>query len=137
MSEKGIVFFPERFIEATPKDYQLEAYEDVFFSAQDGTRLHGWFVHGSDERAVLLWFHGNQAVCVTGTPRERSRHRTPQKSHLRTTASTDVNDGLLLMSCEAVGYRCHSYGLSLLGKTSLDYGSSTETYGIAYSQPSG
>ncbi len=59
MSEKGIVFFPERFIEATPKDYQLEAYEDVFFSAQDGTRLHGWFVHGPDERAVLLWFHGN------------------------------------------------------------------------------
>jgi fermentation-respiration switch protein FrsA (DUF1100 family) len=59
MSEKGIVFFPERFIEATPKDYQLEVYEDVFFSAQDGTRLHGWFVHGPDERAVLLWFHGN------------------------------------------------------------------------------
>ncbi|MBW1916385.1 MAG: alpha/beta hydrolase, partial [Deltaproteobacteria bacterium] len=59
MSEKGIVFFPERFIEATPKDYQLEAYEDVFFSAQDGTRLHGWFVDGPDERAVLLWFHGN------------------------------------------------------------------------------
>lgn len=59
MSEKGIVFFPERIIEATPKDYQLDAYEDVFFSAQDGTRLHGWFVHGPDDRAVLLWFHGN------------------------------------------------------------------------------
>jgi len=59
MSEKGVVFFPERFIEATPKDYLLEPYEDVFFSAQDGTRLHGWFVHGPDERAVLLWFHGN------------------------------------------------------------------------------
>ena len=59
MSEKGIVFFPDRLIDATPKNYQLEAYEDVFFSAQDGTRLHGWFVHGPDERAVLLWFHGN------------------------------------------------------------------------------
>ena len=59
MSEKGIVFFPERFIEATPKDYRLEPYEDVFFPAQDGTRLHGWYVHGPDERAVLLWFHGN------------------------------------------------------------------------------
>jgi fermentation-respiration switch protein FrsA (DUF1100 family) len=59
MSEKGIVFFPERYLEATPKDYRLDHYEDVFFSAKDGTRLHGWFVHGPDERAVLLWFHGN------------------------------------------------------------------------------
>ncbi len=59
MSEKGTVFFPENFIEATPKDYRLESYEDVFFPAQDATRLHGWFVDGPDERAVLLWFHGN------------------------------------------------------------------------------
>jgi len=59
MSEKGIVFFPERFLEATPKDYRLEPYEDVFFNALDGTRLHGWFVDGPDNRAVLLWFHGN------------------------------------------------------------------------------
>ena len=59
MSEKGIVFFPERFLEATPKDYRLESYEDVYFEAVDGTRLHGWFVDGPDNRAVLLWFHGN------------------------------------------------------------------------------
>ena len=59
MSEKGIVFFPERFLEASPKDYQLESYEDVYFEAVDGTRLHGWFVDGPDDRAVLLWFHGN------------------------------------------------------------------------------
>ena len=59
MSEKGTVFFPERFLEATPKNYGLNDYEDVFFPAEDGTRLHGWFVNGPDERAVLLWFHGN------------------------------------------------------------------------------
>lgn len=59
MSEKGIVFFPERFLEATPGDYRLDPYEDVFFEALDGTRLHGWFVDGPDRRAVLLWFHGN------------------------------------------------------------------------------
>jgi fermentation-respiration switch protein FrsA (DUF1100 family) len=59
MSEKGIVFFPERGIEATPEDYRLNDYEDVFFPAEDGTRLHGWFVRGPDERSVLLWFHGN------------------------------------------------------------------------------
>ncbi|MFH1991994.1 MAG: alpha/beta hydrolase [Pseudomonadota bacterium] len=59
MTEKGVVFFPERMLEATPKDYRLESYEDVFFDAIDGTRLHGWFVDGPDDRAVLLWFHGN------------------------------------------------------------------------------
>jgi fermentation-respiration switch protein FrsA (DUF1100 family) len=59
MSEKGMVFFPERILEATPKDYGLRSYEDVFFNAMDGTRLHGWFVDGSDNRVVLLWFHGN------------------------------------------------------------------------------
>jgi fermentation-respiration switch protein FrsA (DUF1100 family) len=59
MSEKGIVFFPESYLEATPKDYRLNDYEDVFFPAEDGTRLHGWFVNAPDKRAVLLWFHGN------------------------------------------------------------------------------
>lgn len=59
MSEKGTVFFPERFLEATPKNYGLKDYEDVYFPAEDGTRLHGWYVSGHDDRAVLLWFHGN------------------------------------------------------------------------------
>lgn len=59
MEEKGTVFFPERVLEATPSDYGFEAYEDVFFPATDGTRLHGWLVDGPDRRAVLLWFHGN------------------------------------------------------------------------------
>lgn len=59
MTEKGIVFFPDPHLEATPKEYSLGDYEDVFFEASDGTTLHGWFVNGSDDRAVLLWFHGN------------------------------------------------------------------------------
>ena len=59
MTEKGMVFFPDRYLEATPADYRLEPYEDVFFPAADGTRLHGWYVDGADHRAVLLWFHGN------------------------------------------------------------------------------
>lgn len=59
MTEKGIVFFPDPYLMATPRDFQLEPYDEVYFWASDGTRLHGWFVHGSDDRAVLLWFHGN------------------------------------------------------------------------------
>lgn len=59
MSEKGTVFFPQRELEATPKEYGLDRYRDVFFPATDDTKLHGWLVDGPDRRAVLLWFHGN------------------------------------------------------------------------------
>jgi uncharacterized protein len=59
MSEKGIVFFPERAFEGTPHDWGIEVFEDVFFPAADGTRLHGWWVPGPDSRGVIVWFHGN------------------------------------------------------------------------------
>ena len=60
LSEKGLIFFPMRDLEGTPKNYQL-SYEDVFFPAADGIRLHGWFVPSSNatNSTTLLWFHGN------------------------------------------------------------------------------
>ena len=60
ISEKGLVFFPIRHLEATPKHYRLD-YEEVFFPAADNTRLHGWFVPSSNPKVhtTLLWFHGN------------------------------------------------------------------------------
>jgi fermentation-respiration switch protein FrsA (DUF1100 family) len=60
VSEKGLIFFPVRELEGTPQDYHLD-YEDVFFPALDGTRLHGWFVPaaGPGAKTTLLWFHGN------------------------------------------------------------------------------
>ena len=33
--------------------------EDVWFQAQDGTRLFGWYVPATGSPAVLLWCHGN------------------------------------------------------------------------------
>lgn len=59
-SEKGIVFFPTRGLEGTPEDYRL-SYENVFFPAADGTRLHGWFVPAPrpEVTTTILWFHGN------------------------------------------------------------------------------
>jgi len=59
MSEKGIVFFPERELEGTPHDWGIPHFEDVFFPAADGTRLHGWWIPGPDSRGVIVWFHGN------------------------------------------------------------------------------
>ena len=38
-SEKGIVFFPDQVLIGTPADYGLE-YEEVFFPAADGVKLH-------------------------------------------------------------------------------------------------
>jgi hypothetical protein len=56
-SEKGIVFFPDPYLVGTPADYGLE-YEDVWFAAEDGVKLHGWWVPKPDA-PVFLWFHGN------------------------------------------------------------------------------
>jgi fermentation-respiration switch protein FrsA (DUF1100 family) len=56
-SEKGIVFFPDPVLIGTPADYGLE-YEEVFFTAQDGVKLHGWWVPRPGA-PIFLWFHGN------------------------------------------------------------------------------
>jgi uncharacterized protein len=56
-AEKGIVFFPDQVLVGTPADFGL-VYEDVWFKAEDGVRLHGWWVP-KDGAPVLVWFHGN------------------------------------------------------------------------------
>ncbi len=57
VSEKGIVFFPDPVLIGTPADYGLE-YEEVWFEAADGVKLHGWWVPQPGQ-PVFLWFHGN------------------------------------------------------------------------------
>ncbi len=56
--EKFALYFPERAIEATPQSEGI-AYEDVWFPASDGVRLHGWLVPAPDARITILWCHGN------------------------------------------------------------------------------
>ena len=56
-SEKGIVFFPDPYLVGAPADFGLK-YEDVFFEAADGIKLHGWWVPKGGA-PVLVWFHGN------------------------------------------------------------------------------
>jgi fermentation-respiration switch protein FrsA (DUF1100 family) len=56
--EAQFIFFPEPHLEATPEAMGL-AYEEVEFTAEDGVRLHGWFVPASGARWTVLWFHGN------------------------------------------------------------------------------
>lgn len=57
-----LVYFPNvpsRALAATPESMGL-AYESVDFTADDGVRLHGWFLPAPAEtRATLLFCHGN------------------------------------------------------------------------------
>lgn len=54
----SFVYYPARELVATPEQFGLR-YEPVSFNAQDGIALSGWYVPAQDERAVLLFFHGN------------------------------------------------------------------------------
>ncbi|RJX35530.1 MAG: alpha/beta hydrolase [Desulfarculus sp.] len=52
------IFFPEKDLYATPTALGL-AYEDVWLTAADGTRLHGWHLPAPGARHLLLFCHGN------------------------------------------------------------------------------
>jgi fermentation-respiration switch protein FrsA (DUF1100 family) len=56
--EKYLLYVPQRALEATPAVEGL-AYEDVWFRARDGVKLHGWFVPSPGAEFTVLWFHGN------------------------------------------------------------------------------
>ncbi len=52
------LYHPSRELVGTPRSLGL-AYEDAWFTAEDGARLHGWFVPAPAAPATLIWFHGN------------------------------------------------------------------------------
>ena len=56
--QEKMIFFPGRRVAATPASIGLH-YEDVYLSAEDDIRLHGWHVPHPDAQATLLFFHGN------------------------------------------------------------------------------
>jgi len=56
--DKAFIFFPTRDLVMTPQSVGL-TYDEVYFTAADGTGLHGWFVPGQPGAPVVLFFHGN------------------------------------------------------------------------------
>ena len=56
--EKSLVFAPSRYPAGNWQPAGL-AFEDAWFTAKDGTRLHGWYVPHAQPRAVVLFCHGN------------------------------------------------------------------------------
>ena len=55
--DRRLIFFPSSEITQTPADVGLH-FEDVSFTASDGTLLNAWFIPGAGDY-TLLWFHGN------------------------------------------------------------------------------
>lgn len=55
--DRKVIFFPTKQMVHTPSDMGLY-YHDVWLTAEDGTKLHGWFVPGQGDY-TMLWFHGN------------------------------------------------------------------------------
>ena len=56
--ERGMIYFPAKEIDQTPKSIGL-AYEDVYIKSSGDKKIHGWFVENKDSSNVVLFFHGN------------------------------------------------------------------------------
>ena len=56
----GLLYFPSRSFNATPEVVGL-THDDVDFRAEDGTRLHGWWIRSPRQPAIahVLLAHGN------------------------------------------------------------------------------
>jgi hypothetical protein len=61
LMQAKLIFYPNipsRQLTSSPADIGLE-YEPISIITSDQITLHGWFVPASEERGVLLFFHGN------------------------------------------------------------------------------
>jgi hypothetical protein len=56
--ERRLIYFPLREHDATPRGLGL-AHEELALVAEDGVRLHGWFLPVAGSRLTLLVCHGN------------------------------------------------------------------------------
>jgi len=56
--ESFFIFFPETELSITPDEFGM-VYREVYFTADDGERLHGWFFPLKSEYPVILFCHGN------------------------------------------------------------------------------
>ena len=56
--ENFFVFFPQTSLDSKPENWSLN-YKDVYFTAEDGINLHGWFFPLPQDGPVILFCHGN------------------------------------------------------------------------------
>ena len=75
-----LLFFPSKFPNGdwNPKDLK---FQDVFFAAEDKTKLHGWYCPADNPRAAVLIAHGNAGHVAS---------RAPWLRYLQTKANVSV-----------------------------------------------
>lgn len=56
--ERSLIFLPMRYPHGRWED-QPAGVQEIEFTAEDGTRLHGWYAHRDDPTGVILYAHGN------------------------------------------------------------------------------
>ncbi|MBI4063758.1 MAG: alpha/beta hydrolase [Elusimicrobia bacterium] len=56
--EQANLYHPERIIEATPQAVGLN-FEDVWLTAADGVKIHGWWIGHQNFKQAVLFCHGN------------------------------------------------------------------------------
>ncbi|OHB71039.1 MAG: alpha/beta hydrolase [Planctomycetes bacterium RBG_13_63_9] len=56
--ESWFIYYPVRYPRGQWQPKGL-AFEDAWFEAADGTRIHGWYVPHENPRATVLFCHGN------------------------------------------------------------------------------
>lgn len=59
MFDERFLYFPSPWEEQDWKEVSQLPLEEVWFQAEDGVRLFGWYAEPLDAEAVLLWCHGN------------------------------------------------------------------------------
>lgn len=58
LGQQRLIYFPDRQLVASPAAVGLE-YSDLWLQAEDGVRLHAWWVPGPAQGPVVLFLHGN------------------------------------------------------------------------------
>jgi fermentation-respiration switch protein FrsA (DUF1100 family) len=56
--QDGMVYAPEKAITHNPRNIGLE-YEEVVVRTKDGLLISGWYIPAKNEKAVILFCHGN------------------------------------------------------------------------------
>ncbi len=62
-----LLFFPSKFPDGDWNPSGLQ-FQDIFFAAEDGTKLHGWYCPANNSRAVVLVAHGNAGHVAARAP---------------------------------------------------------------------
>ena len=72
--EQRTVFVPARTLDRNPAERGL-AFEEVWFVAEDGVRLHGWWIPHPRPRGALVYCHGNGANIANRVDLAADLHR--------------------------------------------------------------